>query len=149
MLSRQQKINVWMKTVQCWDSGMNKALIGINNELDPAGIAQVLLHHCKKVEQALFKHGLITSKVAEQDLPYINFSVRKLRELLVPEDERSKLTFSTFEDQCQLVFMFETNAEGWIRLDPIFDLLMRSKRLQQIFGPKAHFLDLANLARAI
>lgn len=132
MLSRKTKIKVGMK-VQCWDSGMNKVLIGVNYELDPAGVAEVLLHYCKQVEKSLCKHGVISMDVAGQDMPYVHVRVRKLRVLSVPEDEKKKLTFTTFEDQCQLVFMIETSADGWARLDPIFDLLMQSKRLQRIF----------------
>ena len=126
-MARKYRVRVSKKTIQCWDSASKMALIGVQHELDPIGVGQLLTHYARKIELAQLRRGKITAEMYEEALPQINIQVRKLREVEVTEGEQEKYTFATFDYMCQLAFFIEMSEAGWQRFLPILDIMVKSK----------------------
>ena len=67
---------------------------------------------------------------------------KKLREQVVPDEDKKRLSFDTIEDKLQFVFHIECSEMGWRRLQPLIDVFIRSNDLKRAFGPKAHLLSI-------
>lgn len=147
-LSRREQISVSLKPMQCWDSASKQVLIGVQNNFCPEGVASTLKFHCEEVEKKYLVSSGKPLDFFDKELHPLNVTVRKLRELEVPDEERSQLTFDTFPDYAQFVFHIETSEEGWMRYEPLFDILSRSGKLQLLFGDKAHLMAVSRRRKA-
>ena len=141
-LTRSKKISISKKTMQCWDSESRVALIGAQNNFCPEGVAMTLRDHCIRLEAKYLAESKKPLDYFETELPELNVTVKKLRELELPDEERKSLTFEAFPDHTHRAFQIETSDYGWDRYGPLFDLMTRSNVLTNVFGVKAHFLTL-------
>ena len=147
-LSRSSNISVSIKPMQCWDSASKKVLIGVQNNFCPMGIGATLEHYCREVEKKYLATSGKPLDYFDKDLPPLNVTLRKLRELELPDEERNLLTFDSFPDYTQYVFHIETSEEGWARYEALLDILARSGKLQKLFGDKAHLMTMARGRKA-
>jgi hypothetical protein len=107
-------------------------------------VADTLSHHLKEIERKLVQSKKLPDEMYEDPLPKMHVYTRKLRELTLPVEERTALSFDSFEQHVQYAYFIECSEEGWIRLLPLLDIFSRGNRVNKVFGPKAHIMPVPN-----